>query len=47
MGSIVETVINDFIGKFILLFVIAPVGIILLGYIIYIVVNVIKETRKK
>ena len=47
MGSIVASAIYGFVGKLFLYFVIIPAGIIFLGYIIYIVVGVIKETRKK
>ena len=47
MGSIVEAVIYEFISKFFLIFVIVPAGIIFLGYIIYIIVEVINEIRKK
>lgn len=46
MGSIVEAAIYGFVGKFFLFFVIVPTGIIFLGYVIYIIVEVIKETRK-
>ena len=47
MGSIVEAAIYEFISKFFLIFVIVPAGIIFLGYIIYIIVEVINEIRKK
>ena len=46
MGSIVAA-IYEFISKFFLIFVIVPAGIIFLGYIIYIIVEVINEIRKK
>ena len=36
MGSIVEAAIYEYIGKFFLIFVVVPVGIMVLGYIIYI-----------
>ena len=47
MGSIVEAAIYEYIGKFVLIFVVVPVGIMVLGYIIYIIVEVINEIRKK
>lgn len=34
------------IGSFFLLFVLAPAGIIFLGYLIYIIIMVIKELKK-
>ena len=34
MGSIVEAAIYECIGKFFLIFVVVPVGIMVLGYII-------------
>ena len=34
MGSIVEAAIYEYIGKFFLIFVVLPVGIMVLGYII-------------
>ena len=47
MGSIVEAAIYEFVSKFFLIFVVVPAGIIFLGYIIYIIVEVINEIRKK
>ena len=47
MGSIVEAAIYEYISKFFLIFVVAPVGIMVLGHIIYIIVEVINEIRKK
>ena len=47
MGSIVEAAIYEFFGKFFLIFVIVPMGIMFLGYVIYIIVEVIKEIRKR
>lgn len=47
MGSIVAEAIYSFVGKFFLYFVITPACIILLGYLIYIVVGLIREIRKK
>lgn len=47
MGSIVEAAIYGVVGKIILFFIIVPIGIIFLGYVIYIIVEVIKEIRKK
>lgn len=46
MGSIVEAAIYEYIGKFFLIFVVVPVGIMVLGYIISIIVEVINEIRK-
>lgn len=46
MGSIVEAAIYEYIGKFFLIFVVVPVGIMVLGYIICIIVEVINEIRK-
>ena len=43
MGSIVASAIYGFVGKLFLYFVIIPAGIILLGYIIYIIMGVIKK----
>ena len=37
MGSIVEAAIYEYIGKFFLIFVVVPVGIMVLGYIICII----------
>lgn len=47
MGSIVEAAIYGYISKFFLIFVVVPVGIMVLGHIIYIIVEVINEIRKK
>lgn len=47
MGSIVEAAIYEYIGNFFLIFVVVPVGIMVLGYIISIIVEVINEIRKK
>ena len=47
MGSIVEAAIYEYISKFFLIFVVVPVGIMVLGHIIYIIVEVINEIRKK
>ena len=47
MGSIVVAAIYEYIGKFFLIFVVVPVGIMGLGYIISIIVEVINEIRKK
>lgn len=47
VGNIVAAAIHGFVGKFFLYFVIIPAGIIFLGYVIYIVMEVIKEIRKK
>ena len=46
MGSIVEAAIYEFVSKFFLIFVVVPAGIIFLGYIIYIIVEVINELKK-
>lgn len=47
MGSIVEAVVYEFVRLVVICCVIGPISIIFLGYIIYIVVEVIKELRKK
>ena len=47
MGSIVEAAIYNLLRDFFLFFIIVPIGIMFLGYVIYIVVEVIKEIRKK
>ena len=47
MGSIVEAAIYEYIGKFFLIFVVVPVGIMVLGYIICIIVEVINEISRK
>ena len=47
MGSIVEAALYDVVGKFCLLFVIMPAGVIFLGYVIYMIAKIIQELRKK
>ena len=47
MGSIVEAALYDTVGKFFLLFVIVPAGIIFLGYVIYMIAKILQELRKK
>ena len=47
MGNIIETAIYSAAGKLFLFFVIVPVGIIFLGYVIYMIVKIIQELRKK
>ena len=47
MGSIIAAAIQSFVGSFFLYFVIIPVSIIFLGYLVYIVVELIKEIKKK
>ena len=44
MGSIVEAALYDIVGKFFLLFVIVPAGVIFLGYVI---AKILQELRKK
>ena len=39
MGSIVEAAIYSLLREFFLFFIIVPIGIIFLGYVIYIVVE--------
>ena len=46
MGGIVGAAIYSLLGKFFLFFIIVPIGIIFLGYVIYIIAEVIKEVRK-
>lgn len=43
MGSIVEAALYDTVGKFFLLFVIVPAGVIFLGYVIYMIAKIIQE----
>ena len=47
MGSIVEAALYDAVGKFFLLFVIVPAGVIFLGYVIYMIAKILQELRKK
>ena len=47
MGSIVEAALYDTVGKFFLLFVIVPAGVIFLGYVIYMIAKISQELRKK
>ena len=47
MGSIVEAALYGTVGKLFLLFVIVPAGIIFLGYVIYMIVKILQELRKK
>lgn len=47
MGAIVEAAVCRSIGGFFALFVLLPAGVILLGYLIYIVVMTVRELRKK
>jgi len=47
MGSIVEAALYDVVGKFFLLFVIMPAGVIFLGYVIHMIAKIIRELRKK
>ena len=47
MGSIVEAALYGTVGKFFLLFVIVPAGVIFLGYVIYMIAKIIQELRKK
>ena len=47
MGSIVEAALYDIVGKFLLLFVIVPAGVIFLGYVIYMIAKILQELRKK
>ena len=47
MGSIVEAALYDTVGKFFLLFVIVPAGVIFLGYVICMIAKIIQELRKK
>ena len=47
MEGIVEAAVYSLLSKFFLLFIIVPIGIIFLGYVIYTVVEVMKEIRKE
>ena len=40
MGSIVEAALYDIVGKFFLLFVIVPAGVIFLGYVILSLIHI-------
>lgn len=46
MTSIVTDALYGFAAKFVLIFVLAPAGIILAGNLIYIVVESVKELRR-
>ena len=47
MGAVVEMALCRGIGIFFALFVFLPAGMILLGYLAYIVVMTVRELRKK
>ena len=47
MGNIIETAIYSVAGKLFLFFVIVPASIIFLGYVIYMIVKIIQELRRK
>ena len=47
MCSFVVADLYDTVGKFFLLFVIVPAGVIFLGYVIYMIAKIIQELRKK
>ena len=46
MGAIFEQVVYSFGIKFALLFLIAPLGILLSGYLVFILVESIKELKR-
>lgn len=46
MSAIFEQAVYGFGIKFALLFLIAPLGILLLGYLVFILVESIKEVRR-
>lgn len=46
LGSIVEAAFYSLAGQFLICFVLVPTGIIFAGYLIFIVVGVIKEIKK-
>ena len=46
MGSIAEAALYGLAGKFILYFVLLPVGLIFAGYLIFIIVGVIHELKR-
>ena len=46
MGSIVEAALYDVVGKFFLLFVIMPAGVIFLGYVIYMIAKSFRNCEK-
>ena len=47
MGSIVEAALYDIVGKFFLLFVIVPAGVIFLEYVIYMIAKILQKKKKK
>lgn len=46
MGTLVAQALDFIIGHLLILFVFVPIGIIFLGYLLYIIVNVVRELRK-
>lgn len=46
MGSIVEAALYSLAGKFIIYFVLLPVGLIFAGYLIFIIAGVVHEIKK-
>lgn len=47
MGAIVETTVCSMIWKTVLFLVILPMGVLFLGYLIYITAGIFTELRKK
>lgn len=47
MGTILQNAVYSLISKGILAFVLVPAGILFLAYLIYIIISVWKELRKK
>ncbi len=47
MGEIVSRALYTVVGRFFLLVWIVPAGIVVLAYLVYIVVMIIREFRKK
>ena len=46
MGILVERALYFMINHLLILFVLVPIGIIFLGYVLYIIINVFKELHK-
>lgn len=46
MGAVVEQAFSFIINHLLILFVFIPIGIIFLGYVLYIAISVFQELRK-
>lgn len=47
MGAIVEAAVCSAVWKVVLCLIILPMGVLFLGYLLYILAGVVKELRKK